>query len=359
MNIKKKMINIMIPVAAVLVAFIIGGIIMACLGTNPFAAYVALIKGAFGSPSMIAQTLVISCPLMFTSLAAVFAYKCGVFNLGGEGQFVMGAVASVFFALKSGVNGVPGILFSLLCGALAGGLWAAIPGILKIKRGLNEMIVSIMLNYIAVLFMSFVYTNVLRDGSIPQTAEIDNGLKLAVLSSDFRVHIGILIAVVIGIVLNFVIYKTAYGFKVRAVGINSVATKVNGYSVKTIVLSSFILSGAIAGVGGSIELHGKQYRLLSGFGDGFGFDGVAIALIAQLNPVAALIVAFLFGVLRKGSNALQVTMGVPTAIVEIIQALIIIFAVAGTAAVKSSAIKQFMRRHSFKQKANVATEVIS
>lgn len=359
MNVKNKMMNVLIPILAVLIAFVIGGIIMACLGTNPFSAYAALFEGAFGSSSMIAQTLVIACPLMFTALAAAFAYKCGVFNLGGEGQFVMGAVASIFVALKSGLHGAGGILLSLLCGAIAGGIWAAIPGILKIKRGLNEMIVSIMLNYVAVLFMSYVYTDVLRDGSIPQTSEIDDSLKLAVLWGDFRVHVGVLIAVALGILLAYILYKTSYGFKVRAVGMNQVATRMNGYRVKAIILSSFVLSGAVAGLGGSIELHGKQYRLLSGFGDGFGFDGVAIALIAQLNPAASLIVAFLFAVLRKGSNALQVTMGVPTAIVEIIQALIIIFAVAGTAAVKSSAIRQFMRRHSFRQKAEVATEVIS
>lgn len=330
----KKIINITIPFISVLFAFAAGGIIMAFMGTNPFAAYGALFKGAFGSSSMIAQTLALACPLVFTSLAAAFAYKCGVFNLGGEGQFIMGATAAIAFIELSGITGGAGIAASLMVGMLAGGAWALIPGILKIKRGLNEMIVSIMLNYIATLIMSLVYTNLFREGSIPQTAEVDNSLKLPYLAAGFRVHYGILAAVFVGILLHYVMFQTSYGFKVRAVGNNSLATKINGYKVQLIMLSAFVLSGAVAGLGGSVELLGKQFRLQSGFGSGFGFDGVAIALIAELNPIGAIIVSFLFAVLRKGATALQVSMGVPTAIAEIIQALIIIFAVGGTALVK-------------------------
>ena len=161
---KENLTKIIVPVLSILVAFIIGGIIILCLGKNPLKAYGFLFSGAFGSSRKIAQTLVIACPLIFTGLTASFSYKCGVFNLGGEGQFVMGAVASIFFVTKSGVEGLPGILISLLIGAACGALWGAIPGILKITRGLNEMIVSIMLNYVATLFMGYVYTTLLRDG---------------------------------------------------------------------------------------------------------------------------------------------------------------------------------------------------
>lgn len=334
----KKIEGLIIPLIAVLLAFLVGGIIMAALGTNPFTAYVALFMGAFGSSSMLAQTLALTCPLMFTSLAAAFAYKCGVFNLGGEGQFIMGAVAAVTLLELTGIKGTAGIVCALLVSVIAGGIWALIPGILKIRRGLNEMIVSIMLNYIATLIMSLVYTNIFRDGSIPQTAEIDDSLKLPFLSTGFRVHYGIIIALIVGLLLYYIMFHTSYGFKVRAVGNNLTATKINGFRVNFIMLSAFVLSGAIAGLGGSTELLGKQFRLQSGFGSGFGFDGVAIALIAELNPIGALVISFLFAVLRKGSIALQVSMGVPTAIAEMIQALIIIFAVGGTAIVKRKAL---------------------
>lgn len=339
---KDNLTKIIVPVLSILVAFIIGGIIILCLGKNPLKAYGFLFSGAFGSSRKIAQTLVIACPLIFTGLTASFSYKCGVFNLGGEGQFVMGAVASIFFVTKSGIEGLPGILLSLLIGAACGALWGAIPGILKITRGLNEMIVSIMLNYVATLFMGYVYTTLLRDGSVPQTYAIPDSTKLSVISKSFPVHWGVWIALFLAFAGYYFLFHTSKGFQLRAVGLNPTASFFNGFPVNRYVLFSFIASGAVAGLGGSVELHGKQLRLMSGFGQGFGFDGVAIALIAQLNPVGTAIVAFIFAVLRKGASTLQTGMQVPTSVVDIIQALVIIFAVAGTALLKLPAIRQYL-----------------
>lgn len=346
---KEKIITVLIPVLSILLAFVIGGIIITALGKNPFEAYAFLFSGAFGTPQKFAQTCAIACPLIFTGLAAAFAYKCGVFNLGGEGQFIMGAVMSIYVCNELNVRGVGGIVISLLLGALAGAIWGAIPGILKITRGLNEMIVSIMLNYIATLFMGYIFTDLLREGSTPQTAAIDDSLKLARISDTFRAHIGIIIAIVLAIILTYVIYKTSFGFKIRAVGMNSIASKVNGFAVNKLILLSFIISGAIAGLGGSVELHGKQFRLLSGFGEGFGFDGVAIALIAQLNPIGSAVIAFFFGVLRKGSSSLQTGMKIPSSVVDIIQALVIIFAVAGTVIIHMPQIQQFLAQRKSKK----------
>lgn len=344
MKIKQNLINIAIPVISILCAFIIGGIIILCLGKNPFEAYGFLFSGAFGTGQKLAQTLVVACPLIFTSLAAAFAYKCGVFNLGGEGQFIMGASASMMICSYTGVTGIPGVMLSLLTGTLAGAIWGAIPGFLKITRGLNEMIVSIMLNYVATLFMGYLFTNLLRHGSMPQTAAVHDTLKLAKLSDGFRVHWGIFVAIALSIFLTYFIFKTSLGFKIRAVGMNAVAARFNGFPVKKLILLSFIISGGIAGMGGAIELHGKQYRLMSGFGKGFGFDGVAIALIAQLHPLGAMLVAFFFAILRKGSSTLQTGMKIPTSVVDIIQALIIVFAVAGTAIVRKDTVKQYINK---------------
>lgn len=346
---QNNMTKIIVPVISILIAFVIGGIIILCLGKNPITAYGYLFSGAFGSSRKIAQTLIIACPLIFTGLTASFSYKCGVFNLGGEGQFIMGAVASIFFLTKTGIDGTAGILLSLLVGMISGAIWGAIPGILKIVRGLNEMIVSIMLNYVATLFMGYVYTTLLRDGSVPQTYAIPDNTKLAVFSKAFPVHWGIAIALILAVAGYYFLFCTSKGFKLRAVGMNSTAAFFNGFPVNRYILFSFITSGAIAGLGGSVELHGKQLRLMSGFGQGFGFDGVAIALIAQLNPIGTAVVAFIFAVLRKGASTLQTGMQVPTSVVDIIQALVIIFAVAGTALLKLPSIKQYLGRHSGKK----------
>lgn len=341
--------KVIIPIISILVAFVIGGIIILCLGKNPIKAYGYLFSGAFGSSRKVAQTLVIANPLIFTGLTAAISYKCGVFNLGGEGQFIIGAIASIFFVTKSGMEGIPAILLSLLIGAASGAIWGAIPGILKITRGLNEMIVSIMLNYVAALFMGYVYTTLLRDGSVPQTYAIPDSTKIAVISKNFPVHWGIGIALFLAFAGYYFLFHTSKGFKLRAVGLNATASFFNGFPVNRYILFSFIISGAVAGLGGSVELHGKQLRLMDGFGQGYGFDGVAIALIAQLNPIGTAIVAFIFAVLRKGASTLQTGMQVPTAVVDIIQALVIIFAVAGTALLKLPSMKQIFSKQSVKK----------
>lgn len=345
MKSKNELIKILVPLVSILMAFVVGGIIIICLGKNPFEAYGFLFSGALGKASKIAQTLEVACPLIFTGLAASFAYKCGMFNLGGEGQFIMGSVVSIFVSTQMGIAGAPAIILSVICGALAGGIWGAIPGILKITRGLNEMIVSIMLNYVATLFMGCVFTNILRDGGVPQTPAIPKESQLPNIADGFRVHWGVVVAIVLAIILYYFMFYTSAGFKLRAVGMNAMAAKFNGFAVNKIILAAFICSGAIAGLGGSIELHGKQFRLMQGYGNGFGFDGVAIALIAQLNPIATVIVAIFFGILRKGASTLQAGMKVPTSVVDIIQALVIVFAVAGTALVRLPQVKQFFRKH--------------
>jgi len=341
MKLKNILIKILIPVISVIFAFIVGAVLIAAIGGNPSEAFTYLFKGAFGNATNLGKTLVKATPLIFTGLAATFAYRCGVFNLGAEGQFVMGAVASIWVSVNvKSISGVPLIILSLVLGMIAGGIWGAIPGILKITRGLNEMIVSIMLNYVAVLFMGYLYTGLLREGSVPQTEAVNDTLKLGRLFGS-NVHVSFIIAIVFAIVVYYFLFYTSKGFKLRAVGMNDTASMYNGFSVKKYMLMAFVVSGAIAGIGGSVELHGVQYRLMSGFGTGYGFDGVAIALIGQLNPIGTVLVAYLFAVLRTGANTMQVGTGMPTAVIDIIQALVIVFAVAGSALVNLPKVKQF------------------
>lgn len=341
MKLNSKVVQFLVPVLSILLAFLIGSALIALIGGQPLLAFQYLLKGAFGSKGNIGETLVKATPLIFTGLAATFAYKCGVFNLGAEGQFVMGAVTSI--TLATTLKGLPSPLLlamSLIAGALAGGLWGAIPGILKIARGLNEMIVSIMLNYIAILFMGFLYSGPLREDNLPQTAAVTD--KLLRIWGKTRTHAGVLIAVVLALAIYYFMFHTAAGFKLRAVGLNQTAAFYNGFPVRALMLVSFIVSGAIAGLGGSVELHGTQYRLMAGFGEGYGFDGVAIALIGQLNPIGTLLIAYLFAVLRTGATTMQVGTGLPTSVIDIIQALVIVFAVAGSALVNLPKIRQVL-----------------
>jgi len=331
---KRTLSAFIVPILSILLAFGIGAIIILALGANPVTAVKYLFRGSFGTKQNIAITLTKSTPLLFTSLCACFAYKCGVFNLGGEGQFIMGSIASFVVAYYSNVNGVPGIILALFAGALAGGIWALIPGILKIKRGQNEMIISIMLNYVATLFMGVLYTSWIRDGEVPQTPSVDASVMLPRVFKDMRFTWGFFIAIAVGIIMYYVLFWTSAGLKLRAVGFNMTASRFNGIHVRTFVLGSFVVSGAIAGLGGGAELLGTQYYLINGYGSGYGFDGVAIALIGQLHPLATILVALFFAALRAGSTAMQAATGVPSSVSGIIQALIIVFSVAGMALTK-------------------------
>ena len=340
---KNRLFSVLVPLISVLLAFLVGCIIMAALKANPGTALKALWKGAFGSTRNLGTTLARATPLIFTSLCACFAYRCGVFNLGGEGQFLMGSIVCCYVATQSGITGLPGIVLCILAGGVAGGLWAAVPGLLKIYRGQNEMIISIMLNYVATLFMGVVYTNWLREGSVPQTMAVPAETKLTRLFG-LRCTSAFVIAVVIGLLVYYFLFYTSTGFQLRAVGLNMTAAEFNGFAVKKYILFSFIISGVIAGIGGSAELLGTQFRLINGFGAGYGFDGVAMALIAQLHPLAAILVAIFFAALRVGSTTMQAATGVPTSVSEIIQALVIVFTVAGLALVKLPEFKAILER---------------
>lgn len=342
METKKKLLSVSVPLLSVVLAFLIGALIIAFLGASPMDSLVYLFQGAFGSATNIGNTLVKATPLIFTGLCACFAYRCGVFNLGGEGQFIMGSITAIWVAAGWGIEGKGAAVIALMLGMAAGGLWGAIPGVLRIVRGLNEMIVSIMLNYVATLFMGYIYTLVLREGSVPQTLPVPDATKLTRIIPGMRATSGLIIALALAAAVYYFLFYTSKGFQLRAVGLNPTASRFNGFPINKFILASFVVSGAIAGLGGAAELLGTQFRLMSGYGLGFGFDGVAIALIAQRNPIATVLVAYFFAVLRVGATTMQVGAGVPTSVIEIIQALVIVFAVAGTALVRLPEIQQLL-----------------
>lgn len=338
-----KIVNVMVPVISVLLAFIIGCIIIAALGANPVTALQALWKGAFGSIRNLGTTLSRATPLIFTGLCACFAYRCGVFNLGGEGQFIMGAVVCCVIGTQFNIEGLPAIILCLVAGTIAGGLWAMIPGVLKVYRGQNEMIISIMLNYVATLFMGVLFTDWMRDGSVPQTVAVPDASRLTRLFG-LRATTAFVIAVIVGLAVYYFLFFTSKGFQLRAVGYNMTAAEFNGFAVKKYFLASFLVSGMIAGLGGSADILGTQFFLINGYAAGYGFDGVSMALIGQLHPLATMLVAIFFAALRVGSTTMQAATGVPTSVSDIIQALVIVFTVAGLAMVKLPEFKALLNR---------------
>ena len=333
---------IIVPVLSIIISFLIGCIIIAALGASPADAMRYLWKGAFGNVRNLGTTFSRSTPLIFTTLCACFAYRCGVFNLGGEGQFIIGSILACYIATKSPLTGVPAILLCAVAGAVGGGLWAALAGMLKVYRGQNEMIITIMLNYVATLLMGVVYTSVPQTVAVPDETQLPSFLGL-------RATIAFPVAIITGIVIFYFLFYTSSGFQLRAVGLNMTAAKVNGFNVKRYLLMSFIVSGAIAGLGGALELLGTQLRLINGFGAGYGFDGVAMALIASLHPLAGILVAIFFAALRVGSTTMQTATGVPTSVSDIIQALVIVFTVAGMAMVKLPEFKSRFARKAQKE----------
>lgn len=320
------------PLIAILLSFIVGGIIVAAFGSDPIVAYKAMFKGSLGSWSSFGETLVSVTPLILTGLAVAFAFRCGLFNIGAEGQFIMGSVTAVWAGWA--FNGMPAILhvpIVLLSGALAGGIWAGIVGWLKAKVGSHEVINSIMMNYIAMYFSNFIVMNLLNEPTKAFSYEIADTAKLYRFAESIsifkgsRVHIGIIFALIVAVFAYYLLNKTIRGYEIRAVGFSPFAAEYGGINVpRNIVLAMFI-SGMFAGLAGAIMVTGIQFRANNLFGfTGYGFDGIAVALVGNSHPIGVILSAFLFGVLQKGGPMMQLQ-GVPKEVVGIIQGIIILF----------------------------------
>lgn len=345
----KDLSNLIIPIASILIAFLIGAILIIMQGQNPILAYSELIRGSLGNKGSFGETIIKTIPLIFTGLAVTFAYRCSVFNIGAEGQFIMGALGATWFALSfPGAPPVIAITGALLSAFILGGLWGGIPGILKAKRGLNETINTILMNYIAIQVVSFAVKGPLKEtnGEFPQTDLLEKAYYLPRIWSGTRVHAGLIIAIVIVLIVYYYIFWTSSGFRMRVVGLNHIAAEYAGIRVPMNYALSLAISGGLAGLGGASEILGIQYRLMDGFASGYGFDGIAIALISGLHPIGVIFSSFFFGVLRTGANTMQRSVGISTSLVDIIQGLVIFFVLAAIAwqNLRSKNIKLFNKK---------------
>ena len=339
---KRILRSLMIPVLALLTALIVGAIIMFVFGDDPIAAYRGLFDGAFGSGKAWDQTFRKTVPFVLTGLSVAIAFKAGLFNIGAAGQFIMGSVFAVFVGIN--FEGLPGFIhmpLALTAGIVGGMLWGAIPGVLKVYTGAHEVIVTIMLNYIASLFAGWtVYAGGSRGqtpgplwdpnaGPISQTPQIFETARIpTIFPPPYRIHYGIFIMLATVALMAWLIYKMTTGFELRTVGLNLKAAKYAGIRVNWTIILAMVLAGGLAGMAGGIETLGVNFKFAPEFGGGVGFDGITVALLGQTNPFGVLLAGFLFGALDSGGAAMQFQSGVSADIIQVIQALILAFVAA-------------------------------
>ena len=314
-----------------LITVIVGILLLVFAGANPFEAIGKFMNGMFGNMNGFIEIFVKATPLIFTGLGCAVAFKTGFFNIGAEGQFYMGAVAASFVALNfTGIPGPVRIILAMVAGFLCGGLWAFIAAVFKAKFNISEIIVTIMLNYIAINFTGLAVRTFLMDpsGSVPQSARIESEAAFRLLMPPTRLNMGFIIAVIAVILVWLLMQKTTIGYELKVVGMNQRAAKCNGISVMKNIIISAVLSGGLAGMAGVVEVLGIQKKLIEGISSDCGYTAVLIALLASNHPLGVLGASIGFAAMQVGANSMQRQMGVPSSIVNILVGLVVLLILA-------------------------------
>ena len=328
----RKKTSIPLQTAAILVglvaAFLVSAALIATAGANVFNALGYMFKGAYGDWDAFVETLVQATPLIFTGLAIVVAFRAKVFNIGAEGQFFAGAMASTWIGLH--LTGLPGpvVWVLIIIGSIiAGGIWGFIPGILKATLGASEIITTVMLNYVILYIISYLLSGPWRepDQFYLQTAWFPDHCRFPAVVPLSRLHLGFIISLVLAAVVYLLLWKTPFGFEIRSIGINPRASRYKGIRIKKTLVLVMVISGAIAGLGGGSEIAGLHQQLRLDISTGYGYTAIIIALLGRLHPVGVIIVAIFFGGLVNGSTSMQINTGVPVALVHCIQGVVLIF----------------------------------
>lgn len=326
--------NILMPAMNVALALIVGGLAVAVIGENPFEAMQVLAYGAFGYGTGLGFTLHYATSLTFTGLAVAVAYHAGLFNIGGEGQAYVAGLGAIMLALWLDQTHWVFVLFASMIAAMAmGALWAAIPGYLQAKRGSHIVITTIMFNFIASAFMSYMLAQVITNpGSNAETRTIAETGRLPLLAEYFPyfkyspVNITFIFGILALIFVYVLIWRTKLGKKIRTLGANPEAARYAGISAVSIIVIAMAIAGALAGMMAVNEAIGVQKRLVVGYVQGFGFIGIAVAFMGRAHPVGIALSALLFGALYQGGQELAFVMpAVPSELVVVIQALVILF----------------------------------
>ncbi|MCO5185987.1 MAG: ABC transporter permease [Anaerolineae bacterium] len=359
--------NLLYPLAAVLLAFLFGAVILLLQGVNPLEAYSSMVTGAFGSKNGLADTLVKAVPLMLVGLGIAIAFRGGVINIGAEGQLIVGALFTTWIGVQLGeqLPGAIAIILGLVGGALAGGVWGGISGYLKAKMDVNEILSTVMLNAIAIQIAFLLLrgpmidpaelaagTNIPHSARLPKTTDMPRFTDLAqmlgitggadevgiggylgeiynVLVQPSRLHSGFIFAVIMAILVYIFLWRTTIGYRIRAVGLNRHASRYAGMNVPRTIVLSMTLSGMFAGLAGAVEILGLHHRMFepTAVSAGYGFTGIVVALFGKLHPLGIIPSSILFGGLLVGGDKMQRAMQVPQVLTVAIVGLIILFVV--------------------------------
>jgi len=334
--VRNSAINLLQSLVAILVAVVIGAILIFVVGEDPLQAYGAMFRGAFiGLPS-IARTLRMASPLIITGLAVVVAFRAGFIYLGMEGSLYIGALASALLAIYVG-NGLPVVLqlpLALIIGGAAGGAWAFLPAYLKARLNIDEVVATLMLNYIAVLVVDhlvYTYFQDPIDGSNAEralTLPIPEAARLPFLLEDYGLTASIIVGVVLVGIFMWVYSRSVWGYESVMTGLNRRFARYGGVSTFKMAITSMVLSGILAGLAGATESLGIYGRYVGGFSADLGFDGVTVALMGRLTPLGTLIGAIFFGALKNGGTSMEMAVNVPRDLVIVVQGLILLFVTA-------------------------------
>lgn len=326
-----------LAVGAVLLGLILGGIVIALVGGNPFASYAHIARASFGSIGVLSDTLVKATPILLTSLACSIAFRMKLWNIGAEGQFIMGAFGASAIALLPVFPAEASAWFvlpvMLLAAMAAGAIWGAIPGLLKAKLNVNEIISSLMMNYIAIAWINYFIFAVWTEGGFQMSRMFEKNAWMprlldyadkAPFLRGLTTHAGLVLAVIASIILWLIIYRSRWGYEIRLIGDNQQAAKYTGINITLNTILVMMLSGALAGLGGMSEVAGVVHRLqTSPVAAGYGFTGIIVAWLAKLNPIAAILVSVLFGALLLAGREIQ-----PSGIPKMIQGIILVCLIA-------------------------------
>ncbi len=312
-------------------ALVVGAVIILAIGENPLEVFRLMFRGSFGSPRRLSATLQEASPMIFTGVSVALAFRAGLFNIGAEGQLLIGGFAAAWAGFALG--GLPAPLHLSACvlaAAAAGFAWGLIPGFLKARLGVHEVLNTIMLNYVALALTNFLVAHAYfrEPGQIPQTREILGTAQLPrfeFLYAHAKVNAGLWIALAVVLALAFVLTRTRYGFEIKAVGFNPEASEAAGISRSRIIWTTMGLSGAIAGLAGAEQVLGVFHHFVSPFPSGYGFVGIAVALLARNHPFAIVPAALVFGALASGAQEVDVYSQTPREITVVLQGVFVLF----------------------------------
>ena len=332
--------QLLVTTIAILLGVLVGAVLIIVSGvigpaqtfdpTLPITAYSAMLQGALGGPKAIANTLNAATPLIFAGLSVAFGFRAGLFNIGANGQFLVGAFCAAIVGNAVAAPFPIALALALLAGGLGGALWGFIPGALKAWRGAHEVVVTIMLNSVAYLSLNLLASTVFKDptATFPRTRDISPGAVLPIILENTRLTGGIILAVLSAVLVWFLLFKTTVGFEIRTVGANASAARYAGIRPAFITILTMSIAGGLAGVGGSVEILGITKNYPAEYIVNFGFDGIAVALLGRAHPLGVVGSALLFGVMRAGAGSMQRATEIPVDIISIIQGVILLFVAA-------------------------------